>query len=166
MKNKIKFKPILILISLILTISVGQAKNQQGRLGVGINDTLANNTTAISFKLQRSDNFSIGALAGLKYSTSSSGYGFGLKFYRLIFDEPNATFYMMGAALLLNSELLDFSSLGFQIDGGLGTEIYLSGLESVGFSFEFGLSIYQYGTDFTFTTMGNSILKAGIHFYL
>ena len=101
-------------------------------------EELSNDIPAISFKLQRSDNFCIGALLSLKYSTSNSGYGIGLKFYRIIFDEPNLNFYMSGSGILLNTALLDFSSIGFRVDGSLGAEVYFSGLDSVGFSFEFG----------------------------
>jgi hypothetical protein len=47
----------------------------------------------------------------------------------------------------------------------LGTEFSFEGLESIGFSFEFGISINKLD-DVRIQTTGNNFVTAGVHFYL
>lgn len=143
--------------------------DMRGRMGIGASNQLANEIPAISLKIQQSKTFAIGGLLGFKSDQNETLYGAGVKFYRIIFDEPQLNFYMAG--LLATENYLDENDktkTGYQIDGTLGTEFHLSGLESIGFSFEFGLSVRdadpEGGT--SFETLGDQFVKAAVHFYL
>lgn len=135
------------------------------RLGLGMTNQLHNDFPALSFKIQKNRSFAFGGVAGLSTSDSSGGYGVGLKVYRNIFDEPQLNFYLAGMGALLNNKVNSTSYSGFQMDLSLGSEFSFTGLSSLGFSFEFGVSAYK-KKDFIFQTLGNHFIVSAIHFYL
>lgn len=132
-----------------------------------MSNQLNNDLTAISLKMQTARTMGIGALFGLKSDEDHTLYGAGLRFYRLLFDEPQLNFYLAGTVASL-SYLNDKDEVksGYQVDGTLGTEFHFTGLESIGFSFEFGVSVNDTGKGTTLETLGNNFLKAAVHFYL
>lgn len=96
-------------------------------------------------------------------------YGGGLKLYRLLYDEPQLNFYM--AALFAHQNYLDENEKvrsGLQIDGTFGTEFHFAGLESIGFSFEFGITSRNTNAKggSSLETLGDHFLKSAVHFYL
>jgi hypothetical protein len=104
---------------------------------------------------------------GFNVNQERTLYGAGVKFYRIIYDEPQLNFYLAG--LLASQNYLDDNRTvnGFQMDGTLGTEFHFSGLESIGFSFEFGFSARSVAPGGTsFQTLGDQMLTAAVHFYL
>ena len=138
-------------------------------MGVGMTNQLANGLPAISVKVQQSKTFALGGLLGFQSDQDQTLYGAGIKLYRIIFDEPQLNFYLAGlfaTETYLNNEAKVES--GFQIDGTMGTEFHFSGIESLGFSVEFGVSARKAdsigGT--SLETLGDSFLKAAVHFYL
>jgi hypothetical protein len=139
-------------------------------MGVGASNQLANEIPAISFKIQQSKTFALGGLVGFKSDQNNTLYGAGVKLYRIIFDEPQLNFYMAG--LMATQNYLDQTSnnvkSGYQIDGTLGSEFHLTGIESIGFSFEFGLSVRNVNAESgtSFQTLGDQFVKAAVHFYL
>ena len=138
-------------------------------MGVGASNQLANGLPALSLKIQQSKTFALGGVLGFKSDEDHTLYGVGLKFYRIIFDEPQLNFYMAG--LLASENYLDDEDKvksGYQIDGTLGTEFHFSGLESMGFSFEFGISARNADKDggTSLETLGDQFVKAAVHFYL
>ncbi len=144
------------------------AADLRGRMGLGMTNQLANDIPALSLKIQQSKTFALGAIVGFKSNQDQTLYGGGIKLYRIIFDEPQLNFYMAG---LLASEnyLTDDSKVesGYQVDGTFGTEFHFAGLESLGFSLEYGLSVRKVDDGgSTFQTLGDQIIKAGVHFYL
>lgn len=160
----------LILVLLVISSNLAFSADLRGRMGIGATNQLANEIPAISFKVQKSKTFALGGLVGFKSDQDNTLYGAGIKFYRIIFDEPQLNFYLAGlfaTETYLDEEKDDVKS-GFQIDGTMGTEFHFSGLESIGFSFEFGLSARNVdakrGT--SFETLGDQFLKAAVHFYL
>ena len=139
-------------------------------MGIGASNQLANDIPAISLKVQQSKTFALGGLLGFESDQDNTIYGAGVKFYRIIFDEPQLNFYMAGllATLTYLDEEEDKVKSGYQIDGTLGSEFHFSGLESIGFSFEFGISARdadaERGT--TIQTLGDQFIRAAVHFYL
>ena len=135
-------------------------------MGIGLSHQLKNEIPALSFKLQQSRSFALGALLGYRNRASeSSRYGAGLKFYRNFFEEPQLNFY---GALLAAWPLKVDSSGGhdnFQFDFTLGAEFHFAGLESLGFGLEFGLSAYKLGR-FAVETVGDKFIASSVHFYL
>lgn len=159
----------LFFLLVLLFPTLAFSADMRGRMGIGASNQLANEIPAISLKIQQSKTFAIGGILGFKSDQDETLYGAGVKFYRIIFDEPQLNFYMAG--LLATENYLDENDktkTGYQIDGTLGTEFHLSGLESIGFSFEFGLSVRDAdpkgGT--SFETLGDQFVKAAVHFYL
>ncbi len=135
------------------------------RLGLGMSNQLHNDFPGLSFKIQKSRSFAIGAVTGLSTDPTSGGYGVGLKMYRNIFDEPQLNFYLAGMGAILNNKINKTSYSGFQLDLSFGSEFHFTGLNSLGFSFEFGASAFK-KKDFVFQTLGNHFIASAIHFYL
>lgn len=160
-------KQILTILLFLFSIQTFGA-DLRGRMGVGASNQLANGIPAISLKIQQNKRFALGGILGFRSDQDMTLYGAGAKFYRIIFDEPQLNFYLAG--LFATENYLDGSKMktGFQVDGTLGTEFHLQGLESLGFSFEFGLSAREADGDggTSFETLGDNIIKAAIHFYL
>lgn len=154
---------ISLLFFILITIFCADAKAYSliGRLGMGTTNQLVGDMQAISIKVQRSRNTAFGAVMGLSSGTTTD-YGFGVKLYRIIYDEPQLNFFAAGLLALLSQN----DNSGFQADATFGTEFHIQGIESIGFSFEFGASLNKLDDDTTFETVGHSIVKAAIHFYL
>ncbi len=156
-------------IFLLIAFEVNAA-DLRGRMGVGASNQLANDIPAISLKIQQTKTFALGGLVGFKSDQDQTLYGAGVKFYRIIFDEPQLNFYLSGLFAALNylDKVRDEVKSGYQIDGTMGSEFHFQGLESIGFSFEFGLSVRNADPDggTSFETLGNQFVKAAVHFYL
>lgn len=153
---------------MVLLPSLTLAGDLRGRLGVGATNQLANDIPAISLKIQTTKTFAIGGVLGFKSDQDNTLYGAGVKLYRIIFDEPQLNFYMAGMLGSLSYLDGDKAKTGYQIDGTLGSEFHFAGLESIGFSFEFGLSVREADPDggTSFETLGDQFVKAAVHFYL
>lgn len=141
----------------------------RGRMGIGATNQLANGLPAISLKVQQSKTFAIGGILGFKSDQDNTLFGAGAKFYRIIFDEPQLNFYLAG--LFATQNYLDDQDKvksGYQIDGTFGSEFHFSGLESLGFSFEAGISARNANEEggTSIETLGDQIVKAAVHFYL
>lgn len=167
--TKIVKSALLMVISLLFlgisSANKAMALDKTHRLGVGFTNQLKNDFPSLSFKMQKSKSFAYGGTAGLSTNDQSGGYGVGLKLYRNIFDEPQLNFYMAGMGAILNNKIGGTSYSGFQFDLSFGSEFHFSGMNSIGFSFEFGVSANK-KKDFVFETLGNNFVVAGIHFYL
>lgn len=159
------FKRVLLAGCLLFSIQGAQALEKTNRLGVGMTNQLKNDFPALSFKMQKSRSFAYGGMAGVSTSDNDGGYGVGLKLYRNVFDEPQLNFYFAGMGALLANKIDGKTHSGFQFDLSFGSEFHFSGLNSIGFSFEFGVSANK-KKDFVFETLGNHFVVSGIHFYL
>jgi hypothetical protein len=162
-----KQKFLIFLAFLLPSIAFGA--DLRGRLGIGMTNQLANDVPALSLKIQQSKTFALGGILGFKSDQDQTLYGAGVKFYRIIFDEPQLNFYLAG--LFASENYLNNKhkvETGYQVDGTLGTEFHLAGLESLGLSIEFGLSVRKADPDggSSFETLGDSFLKSAVHFYL
>ncbi len=163
------WKTLFVLIFLSFsTFSLSQgasAYDKVNRLGLGMSNQLKNDFPALSFKMQKNRSFAFGGLFGISSNPDSGGYGLGLKVYRNLFDEPQLNFYVAGMGAVLSNKENRTNYSGFQFDLSLGSEFHFSGLQSLGFSFEFGASAFK-KKDFVFETLGNSFVVSAIHFYL
>lgn len=155
----------IFLTLILLTLPTAYATDKKGRLGIGMNNQLANDIPALSFKLQKSNAFAFGGIFGINTDDRSGGHGAGLKLYRIIFDEPQLDFYASAMGALLKQETSTGSESGFQVDLTLGSEFHFAGISSLGFSVEFGISLNKLD-DFVIESVGSNFLVAGVHFYL
>ncbi|MDO9182909.1 MAG: hypothetical protein Q7U04_10905 [Bacteriovorax sp.] len=166
MFNKVKTHiSVFSLLFLMLSASQSFAFDKMNRLGLGMSNQLHNDFPALSFKIQKNRSSAFGGMAGLSTSESSGGYGVGLKFFHNIFDEPQLNFYMAGMGAILSNKVNNTSYSGFQFDLSLGSEFHFTGLNSIGLSFEFGVSAFK-KKEFVFQTLGNNFIVSAIHFYL
>lgn len=162
--NFLKFLLLPLLFFALLPLDAS-ALDRRGRLGVGASNQLANQIPAFSFKIQRSRTFAFGGLFGID-TADDGGYGIGVKAYRLLFEEPQLNFYTAGLIGLISEKKdEDDNDTGFQFDWTFGSEFSFSGLESLGFSFEFGFSFNKLD-DFKIQTKADHMIKAAVHFYL
>lgn len=159
-------RTMLCILTFITFAAPTHAIERRGRLGVGFSNQLMIDAPAISFKIQKSRSFSFGGLLGLSTDSDNGGFGAGLKFHKILFDEPQLNFYssLLGAYIKDNSALNDGRS-GFQFDLTLGTEFSFVGLQSLAFSLEFGLSMHKLN-EFVIETTSGGLVVAAVHFYL
>ena len=138
---------------------------REGRIGVGFTNQLFDNLAALSLKLQHTKAFAMSALLGLSTRENEGGHGIGLKFHQLFLVEPRLNVY--GALLTAwnYQELPGENESGVQLDFTLGTEFSFEGLDSLGFSCEVGISLFN-ENGFVMEIVGRDFLTAGIHFYL
>lgn len=155
-----------ILILFLFTLSFhSMAFDKIGRLGVGMSNQLKTNVPSLSFKMQKNRSVAFSGLASISTASEDGGFGVGLKIFRNIFDEPQCNFYFAGMGAILNTKVNSTSYSGFQFDLSFGSEFHFVGLNSIGFSFEFGASATK-AKNFSFQTLGSSFVVSGIHFYL
>jgi hypothetical protein len=141
------------------------ARETIGRMGLGMSNQLANDLPSISFKIMKNRAFGIGGLFGMSTSDSEGGYGAAIKIYRAFFEEPQLQFYGSILGGLIKEKNNNQSDSGFQVDFTLGSEFSFVGLDSLGFSFEFGVSMNK-SDDLVIETVGYHFITAAIHFYL
>jgi hypothetical protein len=150
---------------IIFISSPSEARELQGRFGLGYNAEFANNaplnsSAAISVKYGFTRDLAIEAVLGAV--TSSPKYSvYGAKFFKNIFLESNLNFYFMAGGAFVSTA----GQNGAQFLGGFGTEFFIPGLESLGFSMETGASFDNLSGNYALRTLGVSFLNAGMHFY-
>lgn len=166
---KITRQFIAVWLLVFINIPQSYGMSLMGRLGMGTANFLMPNISTLSMKLQRTRSSAVGGIFGLNSGNDATNYAIGLRYYKIIYDEPQLNFYSFGsAAYFTHQNSLDPEETlnGHQIDGGFGTEFSFQGLESVGFSFEFGAGFFKYDGDSGFRTIGTDIIRSFVHFYL
>lgn len=160
------YKVALFFCALSLSFNA-HSMNLMGRLGMGLTNQVVTGIDALSFKLQRSRAMALGAIIGLDAGEGDTQYALGVKGYRIIYDEPQLNFYSAISAIMFTypDDQGDIDN-GHQIEGSFGTEFSFQGLESVGFSFEFGLGIINQNDTNQIKTIGHQVLTSAVHFYL
>lgn len=158
---------ILIALTVVSFSLNTHALSLMGRMGIGTSNQFVNNMQSISLKVQRSRAMAIGAMIGLDANSDSTNYSFGGKLYRIIYDEPQLNFYSTAMfGLFSYQNATNSTATGYQADVGLGTEFSFQGLESIGFSFEFGIGYSRYNEKNYFKVMGHNMVTSAVHFYL
>ncbi len=170
---KRKYKALNLGLMFILALGVifslmpseAHSMDRRGRLGIGYSNQFILDLPAISFKHQRSRSFSYGGIFAID-TERNGGFGAGIKVYRNLFEEPQLNFYTAGLLAILNDKRPGLSDKrGFQADWTFGSEFSFSGLQSLGFSFEFGISLNKV-EEFKVQTTGHQFITGAIHFYL
>ncbi len=142
------------------------ARDLQGRLGLGYNAQFANfrdtngGVPAVAAKYAMTKDLAVEGVLGVA-TTKPANSVIGLKFFKTLFFETNLNFYGMLAGGLVTAN----SNSGVDLQGGFGSEFFIPGLESIGFSFEVGGQLTNLSGSMVFRTMGASFLHAGMRFY-
>lgn len=147
---------------------IANAASLIGRLGIGMTSHIESGMKAISMKLQRNRSSALGGHFGLDSSSDGLFYAVGLKGYKYIYEEPQLNFYsaLGGTLFTYKNAANDDTENGYQVDGTFGAEFAFQGLESVGFSFEFGVGFSKYQEETHLKTIGHSVIASAVHFYL
>lgn len=157
----------LIVVSFVFFSLSSYAMPLAGRLGIGMTNQVVTGIDALSLKLQRNRSTAVSGIFGLDSSNEASNYALGVKIYRLIYDEPQLNFYSaLGVIGFTYLDTEEKTESGYQLDGTFGAEFSLQGLESIGFSFEFGLGMNRYENKSTVKTVGHHMFMSAVHFYL
>ena len=160
------FKRIIPFLIFFTLSSPLFARSYVGHLGLGVSTQLMNKIPAISIKNYTSDSFAWGAMLNFSTQDNIGGWGAGIKGYKNFFAEPNLFFFgglMFG--VLNRKQVSGGSKTGIQIDLTAGSEFFLPGVESIGLSFETGLSMNTLD-EFVIKTAGYTFVSAAVHFYL
>ncbi|MBN20698.1 MAG: hypothetical protein CL678_05355 [Bdellovibrionaceae bacterium] len=165
MMNSILKKYVIIFLSLFLLNTGVQARELQGRIGVGYNSEFSNTAATggvpgVSIKYGLTRDFGIAGIFGMSTADPANTVG-ALKFFLNFFYETNLNFYLMFAGGLVTAN----NTTAAEFLSGPGVEFFIPGLESVGFSFETGIGLTNLSGSFAIRTLGVSILNAGVHFY-
>jgi len=144
-----------------------QARDLTGRLGLGYNaefansnSTIPNSVPAISLKYGITRDIGIEGIVGFNTGSPSNDV-VGLKMFKNIFYETNLNFYFMAGGAVVSGN----GKTGAELLTGFGTEAFIPGLESLGFSMEVGGELDNLSGTYALKTLGFSFLNAGIHFY-
>lgn len=145
--------------------SSSQARDMHGRLGAGYNGQFATGAIstgipALSVKYGVSRDIALEAVIGFNTATGGNSV-FAGKFFKNVLFENNLNFYFMaggGGATVTGVSGIEFLA-------GLGAEFFVPGLESLGFSMEFGAALGTLSGSFAVRSMGVNFLNAGMHFY-
>jgi hypothetical protein len=160
-----RFLPAFSAIGLLLSPSSSGAKELFGKMGLGYNAQFANTTQTngvpgISLKYGLAPRDSLELIAGF-YSGSGGTGVFAGKFMHTLVPESYANFYFLtGAGYVVATRS------GVEIVGGLGAEFFIPGVDSIGISFETGMSAESVTSgSLVLKTFGVSFLNAGMHYY-
>lgn len=145
---------------------MGFAKDMTNRLGVGYKNQFVNNIPSVAAQYYPSADIGFSAALGVDTEQNLSKFGFEAKVYRIIFTEEMMNFYMgAGGGLLSNQTNASTTDSGFELNGFVGGEFFLHGLDSLGFTFEAGAGISSMSSGVRFRTFGDSPIRGGIIFY-
>ena len=157
---------ILLALLVSLTANHAQAKELIGRVGLGYNaqfanTSLQNGVPAISVKYGLAPRTMLEIVAGFYSGANGSGVA-ALKYMRTLHAETYANFYFLIGGGLVSAN----RKSGSEFIGGFGAEFFIPGVDSVGISFETGLSAENLtSSSFVLKTFGVSFVHAGMHFY-
>ena len=167
MKSQIVYSALATGLVLVLSFFTpnAQAKELANRLGVGYKNQFSFDMPAIALQYYPGSDLGLAAVVGVDTQQGASRFGAMLKLNRIIFSEDNLNFYMGIGAGLISQETAGVNSSGFQLMAYGGAEYFFSGLDNLGFSFEFGPSVTSLSSQVRFRTFGDSPLRAGITFY-
>jgi hypothetical protein len=168
LRTAIKLKSFLIFSFVVVFASLGHSKELASRLGVGFRDNNHFSLPSVAaFYYPNSDYGIVGAI-GIDTEKDAAKTGFQIGVRRIIFKEENMNFFMGGNLAFLNKEVVDAGATstksGFELQGVVGGEFFLAGLDSLSFNFETGIAMSS--VDKTrFRTLAMDPFKAGIVFY-
>lgn len=167
MKRFTRFLRAFLAASLFAFPGLSESKELFGKIGLGYNAQFANTTQSngvpgISLKYGLAPRDALELIAGF-YSGSGGTGVFGGKYMHTLIPESYANFYFLAGAGYVYA-----SRTGVEILGGLGAEFFIPGVDSVGISFETGMSAESLTSgsgSLVLKTFGVSFLNAGMHYY-
>jgi len=157
-----RFAPLLIIITLFSYSAM--AKNLEGRYGFGVSFQTITGPPGLSARYHFSPYASATFVIAFDTADLRGTTQIGVKIYRNAHREENINFYLGIGAFLISEKVSGTTNSGFEIDGLIGAEFFISGLPNLGLQFESGIAVRTAG-DVTFQTIGSGFAGAGVHYY-
>lgn len=158
-------KKFIILSAAFSILSLtASAKDLATRLGVGFRDAYAITLPSIASIYYPNPDWGVVGALGIDTQNQNSKFAFSVGLRKIVFKEDNMNFFMGGTLGMLSNEVAGTSSSGFELDGLIGSEFFLAGLDSLGFNIETGIGVSNVDK-VRFRTLGDNFFKAGIFFY-
>jgi hypothetical protein len=141
------------------------AKDMSHRLGVGYSDNFAISIPSLAVRYYSTSEVGFSLHLGVNTESENSKFGFGGRFYKIIFPEDHMNFYMGAGAAILSSRVRTVNDSGFEMSAFGGAEFFIPGLDSLAMMFDAGVGIVSLSNGVNFRTIADSPLKAGMIFY-
>lgn len=156
---------LAVFLILFVLPNFAWSKDLANRLGLGYSDQFSTDLPSLTAKYFPSNELGLSAAMGINTGPGNSKFGLLFKVQRVIFPEDNLNFYMGAGAGLLSTKVDTKNESGFELMGFAGAEFFLTGMDSLGISFEAGVGITSVSSGVTFRTIGDHPLRAGLIFY-
>lgn len=153
----------IIAVVLVLSHSLW-AKDLASRLGIGVKNNASEDVPAVGVVYYPNQEFGITGGIGIDTKKDQSKFVVNGGLRKILFRENQLNFYFGGQLGIVNYEGGGEKQNGFELNALFGAEFFLTGLESLGFSFEGGAGISSL-KDVRFRTIADSPVRAGITFY-
>lgn len=159
----------LVLLGVVLHscfASCLQARQLEGRTGLGLTIHDLDNTPTLSYRHHLTQYQSFVLLAGFNTASDKKTLILGGKFLHNVHIEENINVHLGVGGYLINGLVGGGpnTSTGIELAGILGGEFFLSGLPNLGFTFETGVAMRTIDK-VQFATIGNGFLGLAIHYY-
>lgn len=155
-------------ITLMLAGAVAEAKDLTSRLGVGIKNNTSQSLPALAAVYWPNADLAFTSGVGVDTQKDQSAFTLNGGLRRVLFREDNLNFYFGGQLGLVNYEYTTVTGTekrsGFELNALFGAEFFLTGLDSLAFTFEGGVGVASL-KDVRFRTIADSPFRAGIIFY-
>ena len=166
MRKQSAFVILAVLLISVVLPGFANAKDLSNRIGIGYKNQFTSEMPGVAAQYYPSADLGLSAALGVDTQKDNSKFGMMVKLYRVIFNEDNLNFYMgAGTGLISQQTQAQTSESGFELNGFGGAEFFFTGLDSLGFTFEAGISITSLSSGVRFRTYGDSPLRAGMIFY-
>ncbi len=159
MKSFIKITAVMVLLSQGVF-----AKDLASRLGVGVKNNASEDVPSLGVVYYPNQDFGITGGIGIDTKKDQSKFVVSGGVRKILFRENQLNFYFGGQVGIVNYEGGGEKQNGFELNAVFGAEFFLTGLDSLGFSFEGGAGISSL-KDTRFRTIADSPMRAGITFY-
>lgn len=162
-----KFQSIPAAVFCLATLFAGGpawGKDLTNRLGVGIKNNTSFDLPALAAVYYPNQDLGVTGGVGIDTQKNESRLTLNAGIRRILFRESNMNFYFGGQAGLINYETLGKKESGFELNALFGGEFFLSGLESLAFTFEGGVGVASL-ENVRFRTLADNPFRAGIIFY-
>lgn len=156
---------IIGLFALMAFSSSAVSKELTNRLGVGYQNQFSIDVPGIAARYYPNPDLGVAGALGIDTQNNASKFGLMVKAFRVIFKEPNLNFYLGAGGALISEETAGVSDSGFELNGFVGVEFFLPGLESLSFITEAGIGIASINDGVRFRTFGDHPFQAGVIFY-
>ena len=144
--------------------ALAEAKDLNSRLGVGYRNAFPFDMPAVSALYYPSADWGLVGALGVDTEYQNSKFGVQVGLRKVVFKETQMNFFMGSSLAMVSREVNAQTDSGFVLDALVGSEFFLQGLDSLGFSLESGISVSNISR-VRFRTLADHLLRAGIVFY-